>query len=363
MTVLGNRPTWRISVLALSLVLATGGADAAEPSLNGKLVTIISGSAAGGTVDAMARSFAQFVPKYVPGAPRAIVQNVPGAGQLRGAQTAARSKPDGLTLGIFSPRWMTNYLLGEPVSAIDFDAIKFVGTYRTERRVYMACLRREVATSWDELKKSGKKMVTGVPEFGGTWDAVWRWLEGQNYPVKVIAGYTGEAETNFAINRNELNASAKCQDENTAFPAQYPQWQKNFWAPIFYFGNRELDQQALDVVKKMGFAPPPYLWDIIPSPGEDLRMAFEVQDVAGTYSSAIFLPAGTSDDMHKMWLKAFDDIAKDKDFIAAATKSMGMVPVASSGVTIRKAFTDFIQKLDGLGIREDVRKRYKEINR
>lgn len=350
--------------LALGAMLTAGAADAAQSgpaSLDGKLVTVISGSAAGGTVDAMARAFAQFIPKHVPGSPKAIVQNVPGAGQLRGAQTAARSKPDGLTLGIFSPRWMTDYLLGIPVEGVDFEAIKFVGTYRTERRVYMACLRREVATSWDALKASGKKMVSGVPEFGGTWDAVWRWLDSQGYPVKVVAGYTGEAESNFAINRGELNASPKCQETTTAFPEQYPDWQKNFWAPIFYFGARDLDKEAQGVIQRMGLPTPPYLWDVIPQPAQDLRMAFEVQDVAGTYSSAMFLPANTPDAIHQMWIKAFDDIAKDPEFIEVASKSMGMTPKPSNGVVIRKAFADFIQQLDGLGIREHVRKRYSEI--
>lgn len=347
--------------LLLAGLMLAGPSQAAEPSFDGKLVTIVSGSAAGGTVDAMARTFARFAPKYVPGNPKAIVQNVPGAGQLRGAQTAAKAKPDGLTIGIFSPRWMTDYLLGQPVEGIDFDGIKFVGTYRTEKRVYMACVRREVATSWDGLKASGKKMVTGVPEFGGTWDAVWRWLETQNYPVKVVAGYTGEAESNFAISRNELNASAKCQETDTAFPAQYPNWQKNFWAPIFYFGARELDKEAYTVVEKMGFPAPPYLWDIIPAPAQDLRLAFDVQDVAGTYSSAMFLPAKTSDDIHAMWIRVFDTVGKDPEFIEAATKSMGMVPAPSNGHVIRKAFTEFIQDLETKGIRDQVRKRYLEI--
>ena len=348
--------------LALSLVVLSDRADAAQSgvSFDGKLITVISGSAAGGTVDAMARAMVQFLPKYLPGAPKAVVQNVPGAGQLRGAQVAARAKPDGTTVGIYSPRWLTDYLLGIPVENVDIENTKFIGTYRTERRLYMACIKRSVATSWDSLKASGKKMVTGVPEFGGTWDAVWRWLEQKGYPVKVVAGYTGEAESNFAISRDELNALAKCQDGNTAFPAQYPDWQKNFWAPIFYYGAKEFDEDGKNVLKKMGFDAPPYLWDIVPPPAPDVRMAFEVQDVAGTYSSTIFLPPNTPDEIHQVWLKAFNDIAKDPEFIAMATKSMGMVPAASDGTVIRKAYKDFIEQLEGLGIREQVRQRFTE---
>ena len=75
----------------------------------------------------------------------------------------------------------------------------------------------------------------------------------------------------------------------------------------------------------------------------------------------MFLPPKTPDDFHQMWLRVFEDVGKDPEFIEAATKSMGMVPQPSNGNVIRQAFTAFIQDLEGKGIRDQVRQRYLEI--
>jgi hypothetical protein len=306
----------------------------------------------------MGRLFAKYIPKYVPGAPRAIAKNMPGAGQLRSAQFVQKQKPDGLTIGMFSPRWTTRYLLGEPVRGVDFDNTPFIGTYRANRRIYMACARRDVATSWDELKKSGKKMISGTSELGGSWDVVWQWLEREGLPVKVVAGYSGSGELNFAIDRGELNSHPKCQDEESAFPKQYPGWQKKFWAPIFYFGYEKLNKTALRTVKKMGFPAPPFLWDIVKQPDAITRASFEVQDVAAAYSSAMFLPPHTPKPVHEMWIKVFNDIGKDPKFHTEMSRAFGIPSSAADGHQIRTDYVNYIKKLKKQGIQAEVRARF-----
>lgn len=352
----------------LGALIATGAlasnvqaADAV--SLKGKLVKIIIGSKAGGKVDAMGRMFAKYIPKYVPGAPRAFAQNMPGGGQLRSAQFVQKQKPDGLTIGMFSPRWTTRYLIGEPVKGVDFENTPFIGTYRANHRIYMACLRRDIATSWKGLVKSGKTMISGTSELGGSWDVVWQWLQKEGYPIKVVGGYSGEGELNFAIDRGELNAHPKCQDAESAFPAQYPKWQKNFWAPIFYFGYEKLSKTALATVKQMGFGPPPYLWDIVKKPDPITLASFEVQDVAAAYSSAMFLPPHTPKPIHEMWIKAFNDIAKNKDFNRELSLAFGFPVNAADGHEIRRDYVAYIKKLNDQGVREEVRKRFNALQK
>ena len=347
-----------VCTLALSALLAAGGAQAAEVSLKGKVVNIIIGSKAGGKVDSMGRLFAKYIPKYVPGAPKAIAKNMPGGGQLRSAQFVQKQKPDGLTIGLFSPRWTTRYLLGEPVKGVDFANTSFIGTYRANRRIYMACARRDVATSWDDLKKSGKTLITGTSELGGSWDVVWQWLQREGHPVKVVAGYSGDGELNFAIDRKELNAHPKCQDSDSAFPKQYPKWKKKFWAPIFYFGGKTLDKTALATMKAMGAAPPPYLWDIVKKPDPVTMATFEVQDVAATYSSAMFLPPKTPKPLAKMWIKVFNDIGRDKGFHTEMSRAFGFQANAADGNEISKEYNSYIASLKKQGIQGEVRARF-----
>src|SRR4051812_25179839 len=74
-------PLLRVGCCAL-MALASGmiTSRAAEPiSFEGKTVTMMIGSAAGGGTDASGRLIARFLGKYLPGNPTVIVKNVPGA--------------------------------------------------------------------------------------------------------------------------------------------------------------------------------------------------------------------------------------------------------------------------------------------
>lgn len=103
---------------ALPLTHPAQGAPAAEqPFYAGKTVRIMAGFAPGGTIDLSARLFARHLPKYIPGNPSVIVQNMTGAGgQVAANYTFGVAKPDGLTL-LQSPTGpiMNAFLLPESV--------------------------------------------------------------------------------------------------------------------------------------------------------------------------------------------------------------------------------------------------------
>ena len=55
---------------------------AAPAPFQWKSLTIITSTGAGGTYDLLARLVARYMPKYLPGNPTAIVQNMPGGGNV-----------------------------------------------------------------------------------------------------------------------------------------------------------------------------------------------------------------------------------------------------------------------------------------
>ena len=76
-------------------------ADAVADFYRGKTITFTVVFAPGGTFDLYSRLVAAHLPKYVPGNPRIVVQNVPGAGGLNGAvRLATQSAQDGTELGM-----------------------------------------------------------------------------------------------------------------------------------------------------------------------------------------------------------------------------------------------------------------------
>ena len=66
----------------LVLVAWQSAGMAQAPVYGGKTITIIAGTKAGDVYDSYAHLFAQHLPKYIPGNPNIIVQNMPGAGSM-----------------------------------------------------------------------------------------------------------------------------------------------------------------------------------------------------------------------------------------------------------------------------------------
>ena len=68
--------------LLSALVMAPGANVKAAEYYQGKTIRIVVGFTSGGFYDRWARLLARFMPKYIPGKPEMIVQNMPGAGGL-----------------------------------------------------------------------------------------------------------------------------------------------------------------------------------------------------------------------------------------------------------------------------------------
>src|SRR5919106_2340177 len=91
-----------VSYLLFIILSVTDEINAqAEPFFKGKTIRIMVGSTAGGFYDRWARLFARHMPKYIPGQPEIIAQNMPGAGSVIAANHVFNvAKPDGLTLAM-----------------------------------------------------------------------------------------------------------------------------------------------------------------------------------------------------------------------------------------------------------------------
>ena len=94
-----------ITLATLVLVVLWSSTGLAQtPYYAGKTITIVAGTKAGDVYDLYARMFAQHMPKYIPGNPNIIVQNMAGAGSMIAANFVYNvSNPDGLTIGAIFP--------------------------------------------------------------------------------------------------------------------------------------------------------------------------------------------------------------------------------------------------------------------
>src|SRR5712691_11266070 len=114
----------RLPLCALAAAaLPSARAEAqADDFYAGKTITII--VSGGGAYETYGRTFARHMPKYIPGHPTMIVQQVPGAGGARAASFLYRVAPrDGTVIGGLHGAILTAPFLSP--GAADFDITKF----------------------------------------------------------------------------------------------------------------------------------------------------------------------------------------------------------------------------------------------
>ena len=116
----------KTALAAAAALLALGPAAGQAQFYKGKTVTVVINYGAGGPTDVEGRVIAKHLAKHVPGKPRMIVKNRPGAGGIVGSNYMAEvAKPDGMTIAVFTPPVMSQ-LLGDPGLRADFSEFEWL---------------------------------------------------------------------------------------------------------------------------------------------------------------------------------------------------------------------------------------------
>jgi tripartite-type tricarboxylate transporter receptor subunit TctC len=175
----------------------------------GKTITIVVGFKTGGGYDRTARILARHLPKYLPGKPNVIVQNMPGANSIIAANHVySVAKPDGLTIGTFNRNLVLAQLTG--VSGVKFDMTKFawIGSAASESTVL--AIRSDLPyKSFEELRKGGKTVVVGATGPGAnTYDFPLLLKELLGADLKIVSGYSSSSDIMLALERKEVDARA-----------------------------------------------------------------------------------------------------------------------------------------------------------
>ena len=116
---------------AAALMLFAGAvvpakADAVADFYKGKTITMIVSYGPGGGYDTYGRILAQHMSKHIPGKPNIIINNMPGAGSLKGANYIYNVAPkDGTAFGIFARNIPLLALLDKTDQNVQFDPTKF----------------------------------------------------------------------------------------------------------------------------------------------------------------------------------------------------------------------------------------------
>ena len=173
---------------------------------HGKAVRIVVGFSAGGGYDQYSRVIARHLPKYIPGNPTVIVDNMPGAGSIIAANHTFNAAPkDGTVIGNISGPIILEQLFGN--SAVQYDMAKFRYLAVPVSETYMMVVTRKPGvTKFDEVVgPKGKQLTIGaIP--GSTVEhapILVRDVLGAN--LKVVSGDKGTADVRMAIDGGEVD--------------------------------------------------------------------------------------------------------------------------------------------------------------
>ncbi len=178
-----------------------------DPFFKGKIIRFVVGYAPGGGFDTFARLLARHLRRYVPGQPRIIVQNMPGAGSLVAANRVYQMQPgDGLTIVTFNFGMVSQALIKSPT--VTFDPLKY--TWLVDPAIgglpQVLWVRSDLPIhSLEDLKARKEPFSVGATGVGTSAGVASEFLRYVGLPIKVVYGYRGSAATMAALERKETD--------------------------------------------------------------------------------------------------------------------------------------------------------------
>ncbi len=298
--------------LSLVVVIALGYATSAfaqDSFYKDKVIRIVVATAAGGGYDLYTRTMARHLRKYISGEPTIVVENMPGAGHLIGANYVYKvAKPDGLTIGHFIGSLFLQQLLGKP--GVEFDALRFNFIGVPAQDNYMIGLSKTTGiTSIDQWLASKRIVKIGGIGAGSATDDIPKVLAATiGLPLQVVAGYKGTSEVRLAFNSGEIEGIC------------------NAWESFKSTWRKEIDANEVALVlqaiptRHREVPNVPLAIDYAKTDEAKRMIRSVVHTIAPTVRPYV-LPPGTPKDRVETLRRAFMSTMKDQEFLADASKA------------------------------------------
>jgi tripartite-type tricarboxylate transporter receptor subunit TctC len=301
-------------LIALSLLLLPSmNVEAQAPFYQGKTISIVVGTKAGDVYDLYPRLMAEFLPKYIPGNPNIIIQNVPGAASLIAAnQVYNLGKPDGLTLAAIYPALYFDQLIKKPEVKYDWAKWNWIGSTVTSN--HLLYMRADTAyKTIDDVRKAStapKCGATGISSTGYYMPKLMEDVLGTKFDI--VSGYVSGQDIDLAVERGELQCRAFTI---TAYFAREPfiSWRKRQFVNVLIQTGSKRDARLKDT---------PTIYELMDryKANEAGRRLAKLILASGDFGRPIVAPPAVPADRVKMLRDAFDKAIKDPALLAAAEK-------------------------------------------
>jgi tripartite-type tricarboxylate transporter receptor subunit TctC len=187
--------------IALGLLTITSPAHA-DDFYKGKQIRLIAGFPAGNDYDLGARLLIKYLPKYIPGQPGIIVQNMPQAASVVAANYLYVQAPrDGTAFGSFSRNIVNDALTGQANVVIDPRKVIWLGATSRPSRVCARWYTAPVKTPADLFTQEFIVGAAGATSSLAILPTVLNKVLGTKF--RIVEGYQGMGDAMLAMQRGE----------------------------------------------------------------------------------------------------------------------------------------------------------------
>ena len=312
-------------LLSISIGASTLEAQTVEQFYRGKSITLFVPSGAGGVNDLSARLVARFLPRFLPGSPRIVVENVPGAGGLTLANRLFNTLPrDGSVLSVLERGTPQSAIAGD--IAVKFDPLSLtwlgsLSSYATD--AYLLVVNKGFpATSILELQGRGSRKVrlgaSGPGATNRTMPLIGKAVFDLN--LEVILGYSGAPAIALAQLRDEVDG----QITSLSFlrSNQAENWASGKFRALMAFGrkSRHPDLPTVPTSQEM-------------AANQNVRELINFAELPFYMALPIVAPPGLPEDRARALIDGFALMIGDPAFLAAGNElKLDMSPIGGAAV-------------------------------
>ena len=294
-------------------------ADAVADFYKGKTITLYIGYSAGGGYDTYARTIGRVIGRHIPGNPKVVAKNKPGAGSLKLANELYNSLPkDGTVIGTFGRGMVMEPLFGNKKARFDPSKFTWLGSANNEVSVCIAWHESPIQTLEDFLTKP---MIVGGTGPGSDTDTFPKVLNNVlGTKLILVTGYPGGNDINLATERGEVQG--RCGYSWSSLKSRFPQW---------LTGKKVQILLQMSTAKHPDLPDVPFVMDLAKT--DKARKVLELIFARQAWGRPFVAPPGLPADRAKALQTAFMATMKDADFLADAKKQkLEIAPISGEKI-------------------------------
>ena len=301
----GARHAVSCRLLLAALVALSVAPARAQTPYEGKTITIITSTGAGGVYDLTARVIARHMGRHIPGGPTLIVQNMPGGGNVLATNYMYNIAPrDGLTIASIHNAMPLHQVLDG--RGVRFDAGKFgwLGSTGPENEVILVWHTAGINTIKQAMEKEIVLGATGAGSGLSIIPTAMNNVLGTRF--KLVIGYKTSEDINLALERGEVQARAFGIN---SIVSQHADWLKQGKVAFLAQAGVKRDKDLPEV---------PLLTELALNPEQ--RQVLKLISAPAGLGHPYLAPPGTPPERLALLRKAFAATLNDKAFLAEVEK-------------------------------------------